>query len=179
MERIFGPELGDFIRKLHDQHRVHFHLQSRAALIEGTQVMLEDGRKLRADFVAAGIRVRPRTELAEAAGIRADRGILVNERLETSVPSIFAAGDIARWPDARTGESIRVEHWVVAQRQGQTAARNMLGFCEPFSAPPFFWSRHYDVSIQCVGHANAWDAIQVDGSIEGKIVSSVISVTEK
>ncbi len=168
MKRILRPELGNFIRELHEQHGVHFHLQSRAALIEGTQVMLEGGAKLHADFVVAGIGVRPRTELAEAAGIRVDHGILVNERLETSVPGIFAAGGIARWPDTRTGESIRVEHWVVAQRQGQTAARNMLGFNEPFSAPPFFWSRHYDVSIQYVGHASAWDAIEVDGSIVGQ-----------
>jgi NADPH-dependent 2,4-dienoyl-CoA reductase/sulfur reductase-like enzyme/nitrite reductase/ring-hydroxylating ferredoxin subunit len=168
LERVLGPEYGDFIRSLHEEHGVKFHLEETASAIDGANVRLKGGATLAADLVVVGIGVRPRIQLAERTGLKTDRGVVVNAYLETSEPGIFAAGDIARWPDPHTGENLRIEHWLVAERQGQTAARNMLGQRQPFRDVPFFWSQHYDVPINYIGHAEKWDALDVEGDIKAR-----------
>ncbi len=168
MVRVLGAEMGDFVRKLHEQHGVVFHLEDTVTEIDRDRVGLKSGRSLEADLVVVGVGVRPRLALAEKAGLAMDRGVAVSAYLETSAPGIYAAGDIARWPDPYLGEKIRVEHWVVAERQGQTVARNMLGMKEVFDAVPFFWSQHYDIPINYVGHAEQWDETAIEGNIELK-----------
>jgi NADPH-dependent 2,4-dienoyl-CoA reductase/sulfur reductase-like enzyme/nitrite reductase/ring-hydroxylating ferredoxin subunit len=168
MERILGPQMGDFVRALHEEHGVVFHLEDTVVAIDPRGATLKSGGRLEAGLVVVGIGVRPRLALAEQAGLVIDRGIVVSSYLETSVADIYAAGDIARWPDPHSGEMIRVEHWVVAERQGQTVALNMLGHREKFTAVPFFWSQHYDVPINYVGHAEKWDELVIEGDIAAK-----------
>ena len=166
LERVLGAELGDFIRTLHEAHGVVFHLGQTARGVEPRHLVLQNGERLEADLLVAGVGVGPAVSLAERAGLRIDRGIVVDRYLETSAKGIFAVGDVARWPDPRSGASVRVEHWVLAQRQGQAVARIIAGDKRPFMDIPFFWSQHYDVSINYVGHAARWDSIEIDGSLQ-------------
>jgi len=165
LARILGDEVGRFVKALHEEHGVRFHLGRKPARITSQTVTLDDGSELAAGLVVAGVGVTPRSELAEQAGLEVNGGIVVNAELRTSVEGIFAAGDVARYPDPISGELARVEHWVHAERQGQAAARSMLGRGRPFTDAPFFWSQHYDVTLAYVGHAPGWDRIQTRGDL--------------
>jgi NADPH-dependent 2,4-dienoyl-CoA reductase/sulfur reductase-like enzyme/nitrite reductase/ring-hydroxylating ferredoxin subunit len=168
LERILGAELAEMIQTIHESHGVVFHLGKKPTAIDPTHVTLSNGELLAADVVVIGAGVAPETDLAEKAGLELDHGVKVNQYLETSAAGIYAAGDIARYPDPHTGASIRVEHWAVAQRQGQAAARNMLGGSVRFDDVPIFWSAHFDVTIAYVGHAEGWDRIHVDGDAKAR-----------
>jgi NADPH-dependent 2,4-dienoyl-CoA reductase/sulfur reductase-like enzyme/nitrite reductase/ring-hydroxylating ferredoxin subunit len=178
LQKTLGRELGNFIREIHEAHGVKFYLGRTPATIKDRHVQLDDGTILDCDLVVVGIGVRPNVALAEKAGIATDNGVMVNEFLETNIPGIFAAGDIARWPDPRAGR-MRVEHWVVAERQGQTAARNILGAHERFTVPPFFWSNHFDVAIRYVGHGGRDDCPTVSGDLEAKDASVILHDGDK
>ncbi|SAK57139.1 FAD-dependent oxidoreductase [Caballeronia ptereochthonis] len=163
MERVLGEALGKMIRTLHESKGVIFHLGATVTEIESDRVKLSTGEVLGADLVVTGIGVRPEVSVAQEAGLIVDHGVSVDEFLQTSARGVYAAGDIARWPDPRTGDRIRVEHWVVAERQGVVAARNMLGATQRFTAIPFFWTQHYDTAINYVGHAEHWDRVDIEG----------------
>ncbi|HEX3405850.1 MAG TPA: FAD-dependent oxidoreductase, partial [Caulobacteraceae bacterium] len=162
--RILGDEMGQWIRGLHEAAGVVFHLGCKVEGWDGRQLKLDSGT-IEADFVVIGGGVTPRTALAEAAGLKVDRGVVVDARLRTSAPDVYAVGDLARYPDAATGALIRVEHWVHAERQGQHAARAILGDEAPFTDPPFFWSVQQGTTINYVGHAEAFDPPTVQGSL--------------
>jgi NADPH-dependent 2,4-dienoyl-CoA reductase/sulfur reductase-like enzyme/nitrite reductase/ring-hydroxylating ferredoxin subunit len=166
LARVLGPELGDFVRGLHEQHGVVFHLGEKVSGLTRGGVVLQGGERLDADFIVAGVGVRPATTLAEQAGLRVENGIVVDAHLETATKGVFAVGDAARWPNPRGGGLVRIEHWVLAQRQGQAVASTIVGERTPFTDVPFFWSQHYDISINYVGHAERWETIEIDGSLE-------------
>jgi NADPH-dependent 2,4-dienoyl-CoA reductase/sulfur reductase-like enzyme/nitrite reductase/ring-hydroxylating ferredoxin subunit len=166
LERVLGAELGGLVRKVHEEKGVTFHLGQTVKGVDDESVVLDDGTRLPADIVVAGIGVRPNLKLAASAGLTIDNGVAVNEFLETNVKGVFAAGDVARWPDAYSDVRLRIEHWVVAERQGQVVARNMLGDRDRFDDIPFFWSAHYDkLSIAYTGHADRWDETRIEGDV--------------
>jgi apoptosis-inducing factor 3 len=168
MARIFGSQLSNLIAATHRRHGVDWHVGRKVDQVTEDNVRLDDGTLLESDLVVVGIGVVPRVRVAEAAGIAVDDGVLVDEYLATSVPDIFAAGDIASWPDRYSGSRVRVEHWVVAERQGQVAALNMMGHRQSYDAVPFFWTKHFDLSIRYVGHAANWDELEVEGDLAGR-----------
>lgn len=166
LARILGDEVGAFVKRIHEDKGEHFQLGRKPVRITSSSVMLDDGAELPADLVVMGVGVRPRVELAEAAGLRTDRGVLVDQHMRTSDPHVFAAGDIARFP--YDGELVRIEHMAVAERQGRTAALAILGLVPRVRDVPFFWSVHHDVTLSHVGHAERFDRVVIDGGLDAR-----------
>ena len=168
LESKLGSAIGKLIQSVHEQNGVQFHLGRSVERFDGRQLTLDDGSSVAADFVVLGVGVTPRLDLARGAGLAIDKGVLVDASMRSSDPHIFAAGDIARFPNPLGGAPIRVEHWVLAERLGQIAAHGMLGVGDALREPPFFWSVHYDVTIRYVGHADRWDRIEEIGTVAEK-----------
>jgi NADPH-dependent 2,4-dienoyl-CoA reductase/sulfur reductase-like enzyme len=173
LKKLLGAEIGKMLQSVHEEQGVQFHFERKVRSYDGMELVLDDNSVVRADFIVLGIGVTPRTEIAAAAGLECaptdqGGGVVVNERLETSVPGIFAVGDIALYPDPHSGENIRVEHWVHAQRQGQHVARVIMGKAGEYRDVPFFWSAHFDTGLRYLGHVSSIAAEQTDGSVEGR-----------
>ena len=173
LDRILGPDLGAFVQRLHEEHGVRFHMGQSPKAIHPDRVELSSGQTLPADLVILGVGVTPRTELAENAGLRVHNGIVVDESLRASAPNVYAAGDVARFPDPRSGGLVRIEHWALAERHGQAVARHMLGLGGPFTNVPYFWSAHYDTTISYVGHAPFWDQVDILGDLGARDAAAV------
>jgi 3-phenylpropionate/trans-cinnamate dioxygenase ferredoxin reductase component len=172
LERVLGREVGGIYRDIHSDHGVRMLLGTGVEAFEGDgaveRVRTTDGRHLECDFVVVGIGVQPRTQLAAQAGLSIGDGILVDERLETSMPGVFAAGDVAGAQHPFYGERIRVEHWANALRQGPAAARNMLGAADAYDSLPYFFSDQYEVGMEYSGFARRWDRVVVRGDPAGR-----------
>jgi 3-phenylpropionate/trans-cinnamate dioxygenase ferredoxin reductase component len=166
LERVLGSELGAIYRDIHTDHGVEFVSEATLEAFEGdgnVEAVRVDGRRIEADFVVVGVGVAPRTGLAEAAGIAVENGVLTNDRLETSAPGVFAAGDVANQEHPLFGRRIRIEHWANALSQGPAAARNMLGRDRPYDTVPYFFSDQYDVGMEYAGYATDWDEVVFRG----------------
>ena len=163
-ERILGAEVGRWAQSVHEKEGVIFHLGRQVRSYADGLVAMDRGLPIAADIVVVGVGVKPRVALAEAAGLKIDRGVVVDDRLRAA-DGIYAIGDIARYPDPISSKAIRVEHWVHAERQGQHVARAIMGEDEPFKDVPFFWSKHYQAAFHYDGHAEDFDPPEVDGSV--------------
>jgi 3-phenylpropionate/trans-cinnamate dioxygenase ferredoxin reductase subunit len=172
LERVLGPELGAIYRDIHVDHGVELLTDTALESFEGSgsveSVRTANGRSIDADFVVVGVGVTPRTQLADAAGLELQNGIATTERLETSAPGIYAAGDVANALHPLYGERIRVEHWANALHQGPAAARNMLDQQAPYDNVPYFFSDQYDVGMEYAGYTTEWDEVVFRGDVDSR-----------
>jgi 3-phenylpropionate/trans-cinnamate dioxygenase ferredoxin reductase subunit len=169
-ERIFGPEVGSFYRDVHASHGVELLLGEGVSAFEGDRevrrVLTDRGGSIECDFVVVGVGVVPRLELAREAGLDIDNGVLVDERLQSSAPNVFAAGDVANAWHPFFSRRVRVEHWANALNQGPAAARAMLWEDVSYERIPYFFSDQYEVGMEYSGHATEWDEVVFRGDRE-------------
>ena len=166
-EMTLGREVGAVFRREHERHGVHFKLNSIVYGFEGSHhveaVTLDSGESIETDMVVVGVGVRPATQFLEGVELDQSGGVIVDSRL-CAADALYAAGDIVNFPDPRTGERTRIEHWRTAQQQGRIAARNMLGHDLAFEGVPFFWTQQFELTLRYVGHATSWDEIVFQGN---------------
>lgn len=188
LERVLGVEVGSVYRDLHAERGVELLMNQRVTTFRGEStveaVETVDGTRIEGDLVVVGVGAKPRMQLAVEAGLDVGDGIIVDEYLESSVPGIYAAGDVAAAWHPLLQARLRVEHWDNARRQGRAAARNMLGHAEPYVRIPYFYSDQYDLGMEYVGYAPAWDRVIFRGEpasrefvafwlLEGRIVAGM------
>jgi 3-phenylpropionate/trans-cinnamate dioxygenase ferredoxin reductase subunit len=166
---VLGDEMGEVFRRLHADNGVTLRLGTGAVELRGTdtveQVVLGDGAVEPVDVVVVGIGVTPRVDLAVAAGLKVDNGIVVDEQLQSSAPGVYAAGDVAAAWHPRYGRHLRIEHWANALNQGVTAGTNAAGRHESYTRLPYFFSDQYDLGLEYVGYADPGDPVVVRGSV--------------
>ena len=167
-ERTLGTEIGRLFHRVHEDNGVGFRLGAAVKEFRGdgkvAGVLLDTGELVETDFVVAGIGVSPATGFLEGLELHKDGGVIADQYLQIA-DGLFAAGDIVHFPDARSGENARIEHWRTAMQQGRTAAHNMAGKRTVFSSVPFFWTTQFDLTLNYVGHTRGWDEILIDGDI--------------
>lgn len=170
-EKVFGNQIGKLIYKTHITNEVTFYLGRSVSRFIGREhirkVELDNGQQLDADLVIAGIGIRPATAMIDHPAKNADGSLNVNEFLQIA-DNLYAAGDVARYPDSRSGQPVRIEHWRLAQQHGRIAAHNMLGQNIPFRSIPFFWTHQFDLGLMYTGFAPDWDSVQIVGDIDAK-----------
>jgi 3-phenylpropionate/trans-cinnamate dioxygenase ferredoxin reductase component len=172
LERVLGPEVGRIYLDLHRDHGVEFLPETTVERFEGNEsverVITRDGASIETSFVVVGVGVAPRTGLIEHAGIRVDNGVVVDEKLQTSAPGVYAAGDVANARHPFYGRHIRVEHWANALNQGPAAAKNMLGMAQPYDEIPYFFSDQYETAMEYSGYATEWDEVVFRGDVANR-----------
>src|SRR5712692_7486000 len=169
LQRVLGDEVGRVYADIHRDHGIDLRLNEGIAEFRGhdrvEQVVTSSGAGIDCDATVVGVGVQPDVTWLEGSGIRLENGVVVDEYAQSSVPDVFAAGDVANWWHPTLGERLRVEHFDNAQNQGVAAAKNMLGRGEPYAPVPFFWSDQYDLTLQYVGHASGQDETVLRGDV--------------